>query len=567
MNFIKNKIYIVSLTAIVLVGIWIFIKYDIKTDLSLSGASSGTFIDVPQNHWAFNFINKSKDLGYFTGCAKDKFCPDDPLTRTQAAIVIARFLGMSPSDTSRQAFNDVPLNIFGAKEIKLMKDLGITAGCGNNNYCPDGVVSRGAMAVFLIKALQIKNPSLVNNNKLDLFADSVKFSDVSSESPLFIYIMNMKVNGITLGCGTDQNGNLIYCPSNNTSRAEAAVFLVRAQERIIASTSSPSPFQLSSWIDLGLRFGARGFWFEYTTQKPETPPTQNEIRNAKNALRTVYHTNQLYLIYHRQFELDEAKTVFLNWKSAKVDSANAQKIVPTLILENYKNNKCNFSNSELTDLVAYLRDNINSREIAVYDHLNVEVDPKRDYCNQLNIIKNTHGGELHRVGLQPGEPLIAPFDKGVEDTYSAVSAGSANNLWETSCGYGNKATARETLSSWIDERVPNSKVAWDFIVVGFDYSINSPCGADGFEAGDTPLPKGRNRLVHDLIVSRYPEGGRHNNWAGFSFDGRIIEPHSIFKDPVSERFYTKLKAGMRYTGHFKDPLNDIADIFDIYDGN
>ncbi|HEX4438485.1 MAG TPA: S-layer homology domain-containing protein, partial [Thermoanaerobaculia bacterium] len=35
---------------------------------------------------------------------------------------------------------------------------GITGGCGNGNYCPDGPVTRGQMAVFLSKALGLHWP-------------------------------------------------------------------------------------------------------------------------------------------------------------------------------------------------------------------------------------------------------------------------------------------------------------------------------------------------------------------------------------------------------------------------
>jgi hypothetical protein len=50
-------------------------------------------------------------------------------------------------------FNDVPTNHPFFQFVEALVDAGITAGCGNGNYCPDSPLTRGQMAVFLSKAL------------------------------------------------------------------------------------------------------------------------------------------------------------------------------------------------------------------------------------------------------------------------------------------------------------------------------------------------------------------------------------------------------------------------------
>jgi hypothetical protein len=42
--------------------------------------------------------------------------------------------------------------------IEALAGSGITGGCGNGNYCPDNPVTRGQMAVFLAKALGLNFP-------------------------------------------------------------------------------------------------------------------------------------------------------------------------------------------------------------------------------------------------------------------------------------------------------------------------------------------------------------------------------------------------------------------------
>jgi len=43
--------------------------------------------------------------------------------------------------------------------IEALAAAGITGGCGNGNYCPDNPVTRGQMAVFLAKALGLHWPA------------------------------------------------------------------------------------------------------------------------------------------------------------------------------------------------------------------------------------------------------------------------------------------------------------------------------------------------------------------------------------------------------------------------
>ena len=50
-------------------------------------------------------------------------------------------------------FNDVSVIDPGYKFIEALVSAGITSGCGGGNFCPDAVLTRRQMAVFLSKAL------------------------------------------------------------------------------------------------------------------------------------------------------------------------------------------------------------------------------------------------------------------------------------------------------------------------------------------------------------------------------------------------------------------------------
>ena len=68
------------------------------------------------------------------------------------AVRIFYKLQVSPSPATA-TFGDVPLGSPLNKFVEALVAAGITAGCGNGNYCPNDPVTRGQMAVFLSVAL------------------------------------------------------------------------------------------------------------------------------------------------------------------------------------------------------------------------------------------------------------------------------------------------------------------------------------------------------------------------------------------------------------------------------
>jgi RHS repeat-associated protein len=113
------------------------------------------FTDVPATHVYFKWIQKMRDLGVTAGCSATQYCPNDNITRGQMAVFIVRArLGASTSFTYNPtpSFTDVPANYSYFQWIQKLKEIGVTAGCGANTYCPDQFVTRGQMAIFLVRS-------------------------------------------------------------------------------------------------------------------------------------------------------------------------------------------------------------------------------------------------------------------------------------------------------------------------------------------------------------------------------------------------------------------------------
>jgi len=72
-----------------------------------------------------------------------------------AGAVVGYQLQVSPAPGT-PTFLDVPTNHPFFQFIEALAASGITGGCGGGNYCPDNPVTRGQMAVFLAKALGLQ---------------------------------------------------------------------------------------------------------------------------------------------------------------------------------------------------------------------------------------------------------------------------------------------------------------------------------------------------------------------------------------------------------------------------
>ncbi len=80
---------------------------------------------------------------------------DGSLKFNSAFVGYRRVVSPAPATAT---FNDVPTSDPFFQFIEALAASGITAGCGNGNFCPNAPLTRGQMAVFLAKALGLHWP-------------------------------------------------------------------------------------------------------------------------------------------------------------------------------------------------------------------------------------------------------------------------------------------------------------------------------------------------------------------------------------------------------------------------
>lgn len=121
-------------------------------------APAGLFADVPPSHPFAAWIEGLAMAGVTSGCdvAPLRYCPAAPVTRAEIAVLLLRAehgAGYQPPAATGTMFADVPASHPFASWIEQLAAEGITSGCGPGTFCPTLPVTRGQLAVFLVKAL------------------------------------------------------------------------------------------------------------------------------------------------------------------------------------------------------------------------------------------------------------------------------------------------------------------------------------------------------------------------------------------------------------------------------
>ena len=151
-------------------------------------------------------IVKLYEHGVSGGCDEGRFCPDDPLTRGQMAAFLVRALDLPAAPVD--FFTDDNGSYF-EDEINSIAAAGITSGCAVGQYCADAALTRGQMAAFLTRAFGF------GSSEVDFFTDD---SGHRFENE----INALAAAGVTTGCSTGR-----YCPAETVTRGQMASFLVR----------------------------------------------------------------------------------------------------------------------------------------------------------------------------------------------------------------------------------------------------------------------------------------------------------------------------------------------------
>ena len=177
----------------------------------------GSFNDVPASHLFYRTVETIFHNGITGGCGAATYCPDQVVTRAQMAIFLLKSRYGSayvPALPTGTLFLDVPFSSFAAGWIEDLSSRGITSGCGLGNDCPTASVTRASMAVLLLRT--------EHGSGYVPPAPTGMFTDVPVADPFAKWIEQLAREGVTGGCGDGK-----YCPTLAVTRGQMAAFLAK----------------------------------------------------------------------------------------------------------------------------------------------------------------------------------------------------------------------------------------------------------------------------------------------------------------------------------------------------
>jgi len=177
-------------------------------------AWTGTFRDDDASVHQDN-IDIISSLGITVGCnppTNDHFCPERNITRGEMAAFLARALNLS-AVSGTAPYDDVDGHLFELAVDKIETAV-IGFGCDPDSFCPDQPLERDEMAELLVRAFGYEN-----SEATDFFTDD-------TGNPFEESINKLAASGITVGCNPPDNDN--FCPDRQLTRAEMATFFVRS---------------------------------------------------------------------------------------------------------------------------------------------------------------------------------------------------------------------------------------------------------------------------------------------------------------------------------------------------
>ena len=116
-----------------------------------SDATTSSFTDVSDGHWALKYIEACVEAGIINGYGDGTFAPNDTVTRAELAKMIAVALDLDLTD-SDSTFIDVADNNWATVYIEACVNAGIITGYTDGTFLPNNTVTRGEAAAMISRA-------------------------------------------------------------------------------------------------------------------------------------------------------------------------------------------------------------------------------------------------------------------------------------------------------------------------------------------------------------------------------------------------------------------------------
>ena len=134
------------------------------------------FTDVSEKDWFYGDVMFVYENGLILGTSKTLFSPHGTATRGMMATILWRMEG-SPAPKGKNSFTDVEAGKWYADAITWTAENGIFAGYGKDKFGPDDPITREQLAAIFYRYADYKGYDLTVKGNLDKFKDADKITD------------------------------------------------------------------------------------------------------------------------------------------------------------------------------------------------------------------------------------------------------------------------------------------------------------------------------------------------------------------------------------------------------
>lgn len=172
------------------------------------------FLDVDNDHWAKQYIEKLAELNIINGYDDKTFKPDAVITRGEFIKLLVSCFEIEDKNGAAVKFSDLPETAWEYPYVKALADAGIFNGYSDGRCGAADYITRQDAAVLIKRAADAKGIILSESGGLS-FADGESISDYASEA------VNA-LAGAGIINGFDDNS---FRPAENLTRAQCAKIL------------------------------------------------------------------------------------------------------------------------------------------------------------------------------------------------------------------------------------------------------------------------------------------------------------------------------------------------------
>jgi len=168
------------------------------------------FSDMENHSWAKDAVEHLVSVKAISGKAPGEFCPDDFITREEAAKIVAVAFDLKTDSETSASFADVGQNDWSREYILAVMSNGIINGIDNKTFGKNVLLSRQMLATILYRITDVLNVKIEDKA---LYFDDMNAVDEYAKEAVSILYGNSLINGV---------GDNRFSPVSNCTRAEAA---------------------------------------------------------------------------------------------------------------------------------------------------------------------------------------------------------------------------------------------------------------------------------------------------------------------------------------------------------